>query len=435
MVVLLFFSLAARFFQIGYPPDVVFDEVHWGRYFSSYFTGNYYFDIHPPLGKLIYAGWAYCLGFDPSFVFESGARYPGPWYIGLRALPSLVGAIIPVVIFFLGRGLGMKIASAFIPAWMIALDGALVEVSRFMLLDTFLLFFGFSAILAHQQWLKDGRLWPLVLAGILCAFSFSIKWTGLTFLFLILLRQSFHLIVQKESSRDRASWAGLFVCLLLVPTILYVSQFYLHFSLLTKSGLGDAFMSPAFQSTLSGNAFSLNPQSVSPTFWEKFIEINRVMYSASAGMTAGHPYGSVWYSWPLMLKPIYVWFGGVDKKIYMFGNPLIWWGSLVAALASLQSTLIFRSSRWAPGVGLLLGGWTLNWLPFAEIKRVMFIYHYFPSLIFSMLLVGSLIDSIRRPTLPVLLIALLILCVSLYYSPISFGLAPPWPMLWMPSWT
>lgn len=46
--------------------------------------------------------------------------------------------------------------------------------------------------------------------------------------------------------------------LIIVPFIIYLSFFYVHFAILTQSGPGDTFMSPAFQETLSGNEMLLN---------------------------------------------------------------------------------------------------------------------------------------------------------------------------------
>ena len=50
------------------------------------------------------------------------------------------------------------------------------------------------------------------------------------------------------------------VGLIVVPLIVYLSFFYVHFAILTHSGTGDTFMSPAFQETLSGNELLLNSQ-------------------------------------------------------------------------------------------------------------------------------------------------------------------------------
>jgi dolichyl-phosphate-mannose-protein mannosyltransferase len=48
--------------------------------------------------------------------------------------------------------------------------------------------------------------------------------------------------------------------LIVVPFIIYLSFFYIHFKILVQSGPGDTFMSPAFQETLSGNEMLLNSQ-------------------------------------------------------------------------------------------------------------------------------------------------------------------------------
>jgi len=50
--------------------------------------------------------------------------------------------------------------------------------------------------------------------------------------------------------------------LILVPFILYLSFFYVHFAILTTSGPGDTFMSPAFQETLAGNELLLKSHEI-----------------------------------------------------------------------------------------------------------------------------------------------------------------------------
>lgn len=52
------------------------------------------------------------------------------------------------------------------------------------------------------------------------------------------------------------------VALIIWPLILYLTFFYIHFSILVYSGPGDSFMSPAFQETLRGNELLLNSQEI-----------------------------------------------------------------------------------------------------------------------------------------------------------------------------
>lgn len=49
-------------------------------------------------------------------------------------------------------------------------------------------------------------------------------------------------------------FAARFICLIVLPIIVYVGFFYVHLIILNKSGNGDGFYSSAFQSKLLGNS-------------------------------------------------------------------------------------------------------------------------------------------------------------------------------------
>ena len=46
--------------------------------------------------------------------------------------------------------------------------------------------------------------------------------------------------------------------LIVVPVIVYMSFFWVHFAILNRSGTGDTFMSPQFQESLAGNELLMN---------------------------------------------------------------------------------------------------------------------------------------------------------------------------------
>ena len=62
LVVLTFLAAVTRLAAITHPRAIVFDEVYFRDAALRYLHGSYYFDLHPPLGKLLLAGWARLFG-------------------------------------------------------------------------------------------------------------------------------------------------------------------------------------------------------------------------------------------------------------------------------------------------------------------------------------------------------------------------------------
>lgn len=74
---------------------MVFDEVHFGGFASHYLKGTYFFDVHPPLGKLIIAGIGHLSGYKGTFAFkEIGDAYsedPTIPYVEMRTAMAVFG--------------------------------------------------------------------------------------------------------------------------------------------------------------------------------------------------------------------------------------------------------------------------------------------------------------------------------------------------------
>jgi len=435
ILLLFLISLLTHFIFFSFPAETVFDEVHFGKFISGYLSGKYFFDIHPPLGKLLIAAIAKIVNFKPNFSFETiGQNFPDNTYIWLRFLPKLAGALLPIIIFLIAIQFGVKTKFAFLAGLLISLENALITQSRFMLMDSFLLLFGFLAILFFLR--KN-----LFLSGLFSTFAFSVKWTGFSFLGLISI---FYLIqLLKSNQKIKLALNGL-IFLIIIPSIIYFSIFAIHFSLLTKSGPGDAFHSPSFQKTLTGNKHESDPNIKSSNIFSKFIELNKEMYASNKRLSATHPYSSKWYSWPFMTRTVYYWHKNIDinhsAHIYLIGNPLIWWLTTATIIYLLSMIIIKLATKQTIQFKyqLLAMGYLFNLIPFIFIGRVMFLYHYFPALIFSILSLSILFDKYNLGNKTTAFLAVASILAFLFFSPLTYGLKmPEWYLnlaIWLPSW-
>jgi dolichyl-phosphate-mannose-protein mannosyltransferase len=425
ILALLALGILVHALWFGHPGSAVFDEVHFGKFITAYFTHEYYFDIHPPLGKLILAGWGKLWGFQPGFSFANiGDDFPDNAYLALRFLPALAGALLPLVIYGVARRLDIGRAASFLAGALVALDNALLVQSRFILLDSFLLLFGFGALYAYLTWrARPGQghsKWYLLAAGVLGGMAMGIKWTGMSFLAVIIVLELIHLW-QDRKGTARRRLPVVVACLVVAPFLVYYAAFAAHFSLLWKSGPGDAFMTPSFQRDLEGSSHAADSSLPRLSQADKFLELNVEMYRSNQRLTATHPYSSKWYSWPLLARPIFYWVQN-NARIYLLGNPVVWWGSTLAVLATAV-LVVRRRVIHAPGAVLIMAGaWLLNLLPFIGISRVMFLYHYFIALVWAILMLAWFVDRWRKPESATLKIVGLALVAFIFFAPLSYGL-------------
>lgn len=455
MLVLLLLLLASvtRLWAFGYPDRIVFDELYFAKFVTHYFLHSYYFDIHPPLAKLLMAGVSHIAGADPNLTFGYTAindAYPDSFYALLRAMVSLFGILLPVGIYALSRSLSFSSHISFLAGLCAVFDNALLVQSRFILTDAFLLSFGtfgLAGVLYGVRIVSDHATFThifskpfffIVGGSVLLGAAYSVKWTGLLFLGLALLFVAIRFLfpslfkehVSTQPLLKRFAQAGLYALLvLLVSCVIYVASMFVHIGELYKTGPGDAFMSASYKSTLLGSLEfgSSEFSNKQPGLLERFMELNARMYSANAGITAGHPYGSKWFTWPLMQRGVYYWYDklgdGQEARIYLLGNPLIWWGGAIAVLTMLFYGLwrLIRSRhRNLIPIFFVLLGFCANLIAYIPITRVSFLYHYFPSFIFLCIALGWLLSMIKRWWIVGILVACII-ATYIWMAPISYG--------------
>jgi len=451
----------------GHPTSVVFDEVHYGTFLSHYLTGSYLFDVHPPLARLLFLLFAKMIGItSPTDFSLIGTELPESFLL-LRLLPTIAGILLPFVIYGICRKLNLsKMTSAF-AALLLSLENSLIVQSRFIMADSLLLLFGFTSLLFYLM-SRDShasqrrKLLFYILSLTMVAAAISIKWTAASFILIILLMEVYFIFRKSENSSRNdhlfesiLRWLGSSGMMFVIIIIIYAGTFAIHFNSLLHTGPGDAFMSPRFLKTIENSQYYVDPNIIPRGPIGKFMELNFAMLDAHTRLLDQHNYSSQWYTWPFMYKPIYYWqnanIEGQSEKqahIYFLGNPLIYWlGSIAAAglviyLVSISTNGRLRSNLASSPIILFVAlGYFANLLPFMGINRVMFMYHYAPSLIFSVIAIAmftEMISSSKKRVAVMVIITIVTIASFLFFSPLTYGLPVTenelQARMWVKSW-
>nr|ODN93643.1 dolichyl-phosphate-mannose-protein mannosyltransferase [Cryptococcus depauperatus CBS 7855] len=265
-------SMLTRYWRIGAANYVVWDEAHFGKFGTHYINRDFYFDVHPPLGKMLVGLAGLLSGYTGNFEFKSGVEYPSDVpYTSMRVMLATFGvALVPLAWLTAGE-LGWSRWTRHWVTVCVLCDIGWLCISRFILLDSMLLFFTFTTALGlvkfhnqrHAPFNDDWWIW-LVFTGLSIGCVCSVKWVGMFVTALVGiytiedlwakfgdLSMPFRTYIQH--------WAARIVCLMVLPFIVYASCFKLHFLILNRSGPGDAQMSSLFQAHLRGNDFAESP--------------------------------------------------------------------------------------------------------------------------------------------------------------------------------
>lgn len=409
-------SALVHFVALSQPRDVVFDEVHFGRFVTAYCCNHEnIFDIHPPHGKLLIAAGAKVLGYRGGFDFEHiGQLYPDHVTpAALRFMPALAGFFIPLIAFGLLRQLGTSPLFAFVGALALLLDNALVLQSRVIALDSMLIVAtlgSISAYLAARGRDKAVFGW-LILSGALAGLAIGVKFTGLAALGIVGLLVIAEL-VRAKSIRELGSVVVRGLTILGAAAVVYALGWAMHYVLLVNPGPGDVWQRP------SGNMV------------RDAIEMHQIMFDANYNLNATHPYSSEWWGWMSMYKPVFYWQGGSDRLLYFIGNPVVWWGAAVLFLSGLFHTLLVKKKVSGP-LAVLLLAYAVSFAPFVGVPRALFLYHYLTPMIFSLLFGIVWADqyvrsqgSYEKHRSRIAIIAIILIIFGfITYSPLTYGFA------------
>ncbi|ODM19828.1 hypothetical protein SI65_04814 [Aspergillus cristatus] len=275
MAILTVLAFVTRFWGISYPDEVIFDEVHFGKFASYYLQRTYFFDVHPPFGKLLFAFMGWMIGYDGHFLFENiGESYienKVP-YVALRAMPATLGALTVPVVFQIMWESGYSLPACVLSAGLVLFDNAHIGEDRLILMDSTLVIAMALSVLCYIRFYKlrhdpfTRKWWKwLLLTGVSLSCVISTKYVGVFTFITIGAAVVVDLWNLLDIRRPRGAlsmfqWGKHFVArffsLVILPLFFYLFWFQVHFTILNRSGPGDDFMTPEFQETLSDNAMA-----------------------------------------------------------------------------------------------------------------------------------------------------------------------------------
>jgi len=341
---------------------VVVVETHGSSPYASIPVTGSFLGVDGEGDKLIVAG---ATGAD---LIETG-RHALAW----RLPGVLFAAVLAFLLVLLARRL---FASTVLPALVglaVLVDGSMFAQARIGMNDiyvaTLIVAGWYFVVAAHRP-----RRWAtldVLIAGVLFGLALAAKWAGAYTLVGLLVASI--AVTARAYERGRPGTGG-------------------PLDLFARRGLNAVMLFIAFAAIPAGIYLASYVRwfggPTIPYGWS-LVELTQQMYWYHSGLTAPHPAGSPWWSWPLVLKPVYWYFGastgGDNAYIYDAGNVVLFWAGLVAFGWCVVAAVRARSVALAFVVFAGLVQY-VAWIP---IGRVLFFYHFFTVLPFYLLALAA----------------------------------------------
>lgn len=324
-------------FRLDFPAVEYYDEVYHVKTAREYAALKGNTDTaHPPLGKLILAE-TILIGGDHSWVWRTSSLVCGISFI--------------LAFFFLARKFFGSDLQAFTAAVLLSLDGMTMTQSRIAMLNTPMFLFMLLSLVFFLKALEKSKIKYFLLTGIFLGMTASTRWVGLGILPVMgmVFLGHFHKIQKLKFILKSL--------LLILPAALFI-YFAAHIILL----------------------YSINFS------WRDVLHYQKQMLAYHANLKSTHIYQSSWWSWPLMIRPIWYFFETKDhivNGIFCVGNPAVFWGFLPASVYAMWHFLKTRSLKTL----FVLAGFLSQWLPWAFIGRCKFFHYFNPCVPFMVLII------------------------------------------------
>jgi dolichyl-phosphate-mannose--protein O-mannosyl transferase len=351
---LFIFALAEAWFafRLAIPHQLVFDETHYIPAARALIALSGPTNVeHPLLGKSLIA---------------LGMRLFGDTRFGWRVMSTLAGSATVTAIFATVWQITRRRRPSVVAAALTLLGFTVYIQARIAMLDGFMLAFLTSAIAMIATTLRHGGWQRWIIASILLGCAVACKWTAAPY---VAFAAAAFVILKREDPRR-------FPGLTTIPALATLG--------LISIATYFATFAPAF-------FYASEPLTLA-----RLLPSQLEMYQRQTQMLPAHTYQSQWWTWPLMIRPIWYLYepaDGAQRGILLLGNPAVMWSGLVAVAACWWGWVRSGSPRLFAAAAL----WTGSLAIWAVIpKSLGFYYYYYPSSVFIVIAIVLALDHWRR---------------------------------------
>lgn len=381
---LLFDESSLRPDFISFRNGTYFDEIYYARTAYEFLNGlTTYETTHPPFGKCLIALGVKLFGLNP---------------FGWRIMGTLFGIFMLPFLYLLGRCITKNRVLSGFSCLLFAFDFMHFTQTRIATIDVFVTFFIIVMYYFMYRYCQTsfydaslGRtLIPLGISGVAMGFGIAGKWTGvyagagLAVLFFGTLYRRYREYLYAKAD-PRGTTNGISHKEILNRFVPYTKKTILFC-------IGFFVVIPCCIYLLSYLPFRSGDRGL----LARMLYNQQSMLQYHSSLNATHPYSSPWYQWPLMIRPIFYYSGIVSdtlrQGISAFGNPLVWWAG-IPAFAYMVILTCKKKDRTA---AILCVSYLAQYLPWVLVSRLTFIYHYFPSVPFVVLMLAYAAAQIRQ---------------------------------------
>jgi len=404
-----------RFFQLGRPHQLVFDETYYVKQGYSLlehgvelrndggienpdalftqgtpdvFGTEGDFVVHPPVGKWMIAVGEWIFGIDSSF--------------GWRFSAAVVGTLSILLIGRIARRMFRSTLLGVTAAVLLSVDGLHFVESRTSLLDIFLMWWvlvAFACLLVDRDQARErlaravaahgsdglgprlGLRWWRVGAGLSLGLACGVKWSGIYVLAVfglmtVLWDAGARRAVGVQSWLASTAWRDgvpAFLSLVPVAVVVYVATWAGWFR--STAGWDRQWGAEHPSAGIGG---------VVPDALRSLWHYHQQAYTFHVGLDSPHPYSANPWSWLVQGRPTSFFYeskaAGEDgctveqcsKAITSLGTPVLWWAALLALLVVIVCWAFRRDWR----AGAILAGFAGAYLPWFQYQhRTIFTFY------------------------------------------------------------